>query len=132
MRRRWLVALAVALAGLGLVVITTHGSDARVVQTHAAARRAGADEAVAAALGYLDALRWDVLVDDARRRRVIERLATPEAAPRLDAALAAPAEALRAVVTDPPVVARTSPLGYRVDRIADGRAVVSIWGFALF
>lgn len=131
MRRRWLVALAVALAGIGLVVIATRGSDARVVRTHAHAKDNQAAQAVAAALGYLDALRWDVLVDDERRRHVIDRLATPEAAPSLDAALAAPAEALRAVA-DPPVVARTSPLGYRVERITNRSATVSIWGLALF
>src|SRR4051794_29253317 len=123
MGRRWLVSLAVALAGLGIVVVATRGSDARVLASHSRAETDEAGRAVAAALTYLDALRWDVFVDDARRARVIERLATPEAAPRLNAALAAPAEALRAAVTDPPVVARTSPLGYRVDRIGGGRAV---------
>ncbi len=88
--------------------------------------------AVSAATSYLSALRWDVLVDAGRRRRTIGRLATPEAAPALDAELAAPAEALRAAVTRGPVVARSSVLGYRIDDFAADRAVVSIWGMALF
>jgi hypothetical protein len=88
--------------------------------------------AVRAAIGYLNALRWDVLVEDARRRRVIEARATPDAARQLDAELAAPAEALRGAVTRGPIVARSAVLGYRVARYEHQRASVRIWGMALF
>lgn len=93
------------------------------------ATRAGA---VAAATQYLGALRWNVLVDDQRRLRVIERHATPEAVSQLDAELAVLAEGLRAAVTDPPVVARSTVLGYRVGSFSERRAVVTVWGMALF
>ena len=89
------------------------------------------DAAVATALAYLDALRWDVLIDDRRRRQVIDRYATELAAPRLDAALVAPAEALRTVAKRP-VVARTSVLGYRVEHIDSRSAAIAVWGLALF
>jgi hypothetical protein len=88
--------------------------------------------AARAAIGYLDALRWDVLVDDARRRRAIAARATPDAVAQLDAELAAPAEALRGAVTRPPIVARTAVLGYRVKLLHRGRAAVRVWGMALF
>jgi hypothetical protein len=88
--------------------------------------------ATRAALGYLRALRWDVLVDDARRRRAIHERATPEAAPQLDAELAEPADALRGAVSQPPVVARSAVLGYRVELPEKERASVRIWGMALF
>lgn len=91
--------------------------------------RAGA---VAAATQYLAALRWNVLVDDQRRLRVIERHAVPEAASQLDAELAVLAEGLRAAVTRPPVVARSTVLGYRVGSFSERRAVVAVWGMALF
>jgi hypothetical protein len=88
--------------------------------------------AVRAAIAYLDALAWDVLIDDARRRRAIRARATPAAVAELDAELAAPAEALRGAVTRPPVVARSAVLGYRIPRFDDRRASIRVWGVALF
>lgn len=57
--------------------------------------------AVLAAMDYLAALRWDVLVDDAARRRVIAARATPDGIDDLDADLAAGADALREVASRP-------------------------------
>jgi hypothetical protein len=88
--------------------------------------------AALAAIDYLHSLRWDVLVDATQRRRAIEAQATPQAAPKLEAELVAPAQALRAVISRPPIVARTAVLGYRVKRLDDSRASVRIWGMALF
>lgn len=104
------------------------GEDARRIQAPAPTARG----AVSAAIAYLDALTWDVLIDDARRRRAIRARATTAAATELDAELAAPAEALRGAVTRPPVVARSAFLGYRIARFDEHRASVRVWGVALF
>ncbi len=70
--------------------------------------------AVMAAIAYLDALGWKVVTDDARRREAIARHATPDAVDPLDAELAEPAAAVRAVA-ESPVIARRAVLGYRLD-----------------
>ncbi len=88
--------------------------------------------AVAAALDYLDALRWDVLVDDRRRRAAIAKRATSDTASEIDAELASAVEPLRGAVTVPPVVARPAVLGYRVDRYEGSKVSISVWGFVLF
>jgi hypothetical protein len=87
--------------------------------------------AVQAAIAYLGALGWKVITDDVRRRDVIARRATPEAVQPLDAQLAEPAAAVRAVA-ELPVIARRAVLGYRVDAFSGSQATVSIWGMALF
>ena len=133
-RRSWIL-LGCVLAVAALVMVLARPAAERAVRAPARPERAPnatADGAVKAAIDYLRALRWDVLVDDPRRRRAIERRATPEAAAGLDAQLAGPARALRAAVTARPVVARTAVLGYRVERFSARAAVVSIWGMALF
>jgi hypothetical protein len=127
--------LVIALtAVLGVVVGRASVSAAdrqqqRVSEPNAAATRRAA---VRAAVDYLQALRWDVLIDAERRRKAISARATPGAASQLDAELATPAEAVRAAVTRPPVVARTAVLGYRVQLHDGGRAAVRIWGMVLF
>jgi hypothetical protein len=88
--------------------------------------------AVVAAIEYLGALRWNVVVDDAERRRVIGARATADGRDELDRELAAAAAALRDAVAEPPVVARTTVLGYRVLSADVRRASVRVWGLALF
>ena len=88
--------------------------------------------ALRAALDYLSALRWDVLVDDRRRRGALARHALPAAVPELDAELAGPAELLRNAVTSRPVLARPVVLGYRIETFAGNRASIAVWGMALF
>jgi hypothetical protein len=131
-RRGLLVGLVVLLAGSVFIGWPGAGSSPRRSPQPASSPAPTADGAVTAALEYLAALRWDVLVDETRRKRIIDRRAAPQAAPELDAQLAAPSEALRAAVTDGPVIARTAVLGYRVDRFERRQATVSIWGMALF
>ena len=134
-QRRKHVALVAAAAVLGLLVGRISDAaprDRGPAASAAIAPSPSRDGAVLAALGYLRALRWDVLVDEQRRRRTLMRLATPEAVDSLDAELAAPAEALRGAVSEPPVVARPAVLGYRVVSWKQERATVSIWGMALF
>ena len=128
-------ALVAVAAIIGLLVgrISDAAPRDRSLEASAAVAPAPSrDGAVLAAFGYLRALRWDVLVDEQRRRRTLARLATPEAVDSLDAELAAPAEALRGAVSEPPVVARPAVLGYRVLGWDEERATVSIWGMALF
>ena len=88
--------------------------------------------AVATATGFLDALRWDVLVDDRRRSAVVARFATAGARAALEAAVARPVAGLRRAVAASPVVARPVFVGYRVARFTRRRARVSVWGIALF
>lgn len=127
------LALGVALAVLGILIgrasASPHAAD-RVAKNAQAQPSERGD--VAAATRYLADLTWDVLIDDQRRRRVIERHAVPDAVAGLDAQLATVAEGLRAAVTEPPVVARSTVLGYRVEDFSPERATVSIWGMALF
>lgn len=123
----------VAIAILGVLVGRASSSAADRSERQPEAVAVPVDNSPAAvAMGYLAALRWDVLIDDAERRRVIAEWATPEAAERLDADLAPGAEALRDAVRRQPVVARRAVLGYRVLPGTDGRIVVRIWGVALF
>jgi hypothetical protein len=132
-RFRYVAVVIAALLGLLIGRVSAAPPDRPERESRAApTAKPTRQGAVVAALAYLDALRWDVLVDDERRRRAIERRATAEAAPQLDAELAAPAEALRAAVTRAPVVARTAVLGYRIERFAGERASVRVWGMALF
>jgi hypothetical protein len=122
---------AAAIAGTLIGRATVSAADG--VHPPRTSRAAPTRQAAAlAAIGYLRALRWDVLVEDARRRRAIEERATAQGAPQLDAELAAPAEALRGAVSRPPIVARSAVLGYRVDRQDNERASVRVWGMALF
>lgn len=88
--------------------------------------------AVDSAVAYVMSLRWDVLVDDRRRKATIARLATPDAAPELDAELGKHLEPIRAAVATPPVVARRAVLGTSVNRFDPPEASVSLWGLAVF
>lgn len=124
--------LAAALLGIFVGRASVSAADNEEHASKAATVAPTGGGAVRAAIGYLDALRWDVLVDTARRRRAIAARATPDAAAQLDAALAAPAEALRGTVSRAPVVARTAVLGYRLQLLPGGRAAVRIWGMSLF
>ncbi len=135
-RVRAVMLVAIALVGGGTAVVALRPSD-RDAGPDARPELAGVATptrrgAVKAAVAYVNALGWRVLVDAEKRRRAIERRAVPEVAAELDAELAAPAEAVRAAVTRGPVLARSAFLGYRVDAF-DGRvARVSLWGMALF
>jgi hypothetical protein len=125
----------VAVAFLGVLVgrASVSAADQAAPRTAAPQRMVPTERnAAVAAIEYLGALRWDVLIDDAERRRVIEGRATPEAADDLEAELVAPSNALREAVSQPPVIARTAVLGYRVLQANDRRASVRIWGMALF
>ena len=88
--------------------------------------------AAVAAIGFLDALRWNVVINETERRRVLSIHATPRAADELDSQLVAAAAGLSEAVAEPPVVARTAVLGYRVLHADGQRASVRVWGFALF
>jgi len=127
------VAILVAATVLGVLIGRSSAAPPSTGQVDLAPKprptRAGA---VIAATRYLAALRWNVLVDDQRRLRVVQRHAVPEAVAGLDAELASLAEGLRGAITEPPVVARSTVLGYRVEASSERRAVVSIWGMALF
>lgn len=143
-RRAWLtIALAVALFALGAIVgrasqpgvpaerTASPAPASRVApRPHAAVRTPAG--AVSAATAFLDTLRWDVLLDGARRRAALERFAARGASARLDARLSPGLPALRDAVSARPVVARPVPVGYRVRRFTARRAVVSVWGMALF
>ena len=116
------------IGGFGGLAIAPHSEPPAPTPTAEVATERGAVEA---AIAYLDALGWQVVTDDARRRDVIARRATPDAVESLDGELAGPAAAVRAVA-EAPVIARRAVLGYRVDAFKDSKATVSIWGMVLF
>ena len=126
----WLAAFA-ALAILAVLIAGGRPSPV-APSPPAAGARPTERTAVVAALAYLDALRWDVVIDDQRRLATISEYAIEDVAAQLDAELAAPADALRAAVSEGPVVARRAVLGYRLDRFSREEASVSVWGVALF
>jgi hypothetical protein len=119
------VLAAVAAAGPG----DRHAPDAAVAP---AASEPTPETAVAAAIGYLTALRWDVVVDPRARRRVIEQHATAASVAQLARQLEPAAEGLRAVTRRGLVVARTAILGYRIRSAEPTRVTVRIWGMVLF
>ncbi len=128
---------AIALLG-GVVILALRPDDDGAVRQPAPRSKPAAvaiptqQGAVIAAVAYLNALGWQVLVDAEARRRAIAQRAVPEVAADLEAQLAAPAESVRAAVTRGPVLARSAILGYRVDRFEGRAARVSLWGMALF
>jgi hypothetical protein len=132
--RRLSIPLMVLAAVLGIVVGRASVSAADRPERPSRTTPVGptGEAAVRAAIGYLDALRWDVLVDASTRRRVIAARATANAVAELDAQLAASSEALRGAVTRAPIVARIAVLGYRVKLLGSRSAEVRIWGMALF
>jgi hypothetical protein len=90
------------------------------------------DGAIAAATAFLAALEWQVLLDDKRRLATVERFATTGARTTLDSVVSRGIEYIRQAVRVAPVVVRPVPIGYRVDSFRPRRAVVSVWGMALF
>ena len=119
------VLAAVAAAGPG----DRHTREAAVAP---AASEPTAETAVAAAIGYLSALRWEVVVDPRARRRAIAQHATAASVARLVRQLEPAAEGLRAVTRRGPVVARTAVLGYRIRSATPTRVTVRVWGMVLF
>lgn len=73
-----------------------------------------------------------MLIDDRRRHATVQRFASTGAAPALEAVVSRGIDDVRDAVRSAPIVARPVPIGYRVDRFAPPRAVVSVWGLAIF
>ena len=137
------VVCAVAVFAIGAIVgratspdhlpgrrATVPASQPRTEGSHQSPRtRIGA---VAAATGFLDALRWTVLVDRERRLATVKRFAAVGASPSVEGQLTPGVRGVRDAVRTPPVVARPVFIGYRVRRFTPRRATVSVWGMALF
>ncbi len=135
-RGAWLAAVAV-LAALVVGLLIGGREVARSGQHRAAGPLPSAlapskSAAVRTAVAYVMALRWDVLVDDQRRRAVVDKFAAADSADDLDADLAPNVQPVKAAASVAPVVARRALIGVRVDRFAPPAATVSLWGFALF
>lgn len=91
--------------------------------------RAGA---VAAAAGSVTAFDGDVLLEPARLRAVVSRIASRAARQDLLAAFAMASAQTRAklgadTAPEPVIVLRSMPVGYRVERFSPDEATVSIW-----
>ena len=132
--RRLLAVIATAVVALLAAVAAAGPGDrhARDAAVAPAANEPTAKTAVAAAIGYLAALRWEVLVDPRARRRAIAQHATAASVAKLVRQLEPAAEGLRAVTRRGPVVARTAILGYRIRSAEPTRVTVRIWGMVLF
>jgi hypothetical protein len=88
--------------------------------------------AVAAAASYADAFGPAQIVDEERLAKLIDAIATPELAARLDAQTAAMQRSpgirrLQAATTRGGVFAQEMPLGYRVVSYQSPRTVVDLW-----
>ncbi|HEX8104576.1 MAG TPA: hypothetical protein VF533_18310 [Solirubrobacteraceae bacterium] len=90
--------------------------------------RAGA---VRAAARFLASLSLEVVLDDARRDRLVSAMAASEARTRLRRVYAAERDRIAADYTGARRVARSAPLGYRVEDYGGGRAAVAIWSVAI-
>jgi hypothetical protein len=108
-------------------------SSLRVRGTEAPARqeptRAGA---IAAAARSITAFDGEVLLEPARLRRVVERIASVASSARLIAAFDQASAQTRAklgadTVPKPVILLRSVPVGYRVERFSVGAATVAVW-----
>lgn len=124
--------VAVAMVGALIGRASASVADPEHGQATSAESSATARSAAVAAIGFLDALRWNVVINETERPRVLSNRATSRAADELDGELVAAAAGLSEAVAESPVVARTAVLGYRVLHSDGRRASVRVWGFALF
>ena len=88
--------------------------------------------AVAAAARSITAFDGDVLLEPARLRAVVVRIASRASRPQLLAAFAEASAQTRAklgadTAPKPVIVLRSVPVGYRVERFSPGGATVSVW-----
>jgi hypothetical protein len=140
MRRKPLVVAAAVLAVLAATVFVWHavtsnpaaGLIRRPLLTQPTADTADAAGAQTAGLRIAAALNSADMNDPARRKRILARWCTPEAATRLGAGMAPGYRAAAAAFGDPDHLpadwtARTVPFGVRADPPDAGKTVVSIW-----
>ena len=88
--------------------------------------------AVAAAATYVSELDGAALLDRARVRRIVDRIASTQARPGLIAAYEQAAVQARerlglGSVPAPIVILRAAPVGYRLEGYGQGTAAISIW-----
>jgi hypothetical protein len=138
------VALALASFAVGAITARPSSTVREPAATPPAADRAARHRApatsekrtrrgaAAAATAFLGALDWKVLVDDERRAATVDRFAASGAGKTLESVVSRGVDDVRQAVRAAPVVVRPVPIGYRVDRFSRKRAVVSVWGMALF
>lgn len=144
-RRLVAAAAAVALLAIGIAIgsrvaaprenivsqatVTVTSSSPAPPKPPTGPTRAGA---VTAAATYVSELDGSVLLDSARLRAVVDRIASARARPGLVAAYEQAAAQARGrlglgTVPAPVVILRAAPVGYRVDSYGARSATVSVW-----
>ncbi len=148
-RRRRLAAAAAALALIGLgvaigsrIAVPAHTATTKTVTVASpsatAATSAGPAagptrlSAVAAAATYVSELDGATLLDRARVRRIVGKVASTQSRPGLITAYEQAAVQARerlglGTVPAPVVILRAAPVGYRVESYGQGSAAISIW-----
>ncbi len=130
--RRGLLLAIVALAVIGVSVIglrqaagdQSPATGAEPVPTAAAPTKRAA---VIAATELLSSIDLAVLLDDQRRRRIVERYAARSSRDALQQLYAAEKRRVAASYQRPPRFARAALAGYRVDEFTPSESTVSIW-----
>jgi hypothetical protein len=117
--------LAVLISSIGLH--DTTGDRPGVQDAHAASAATPREAAVATATAFLTSIDLEVLLDDRRRERVLERFAAPSALPELQRMYAAERRRVARSYRSAPRFARAALAGFRVDQLTSSRASISIW-----
>jgi hypothetical protein len=123
-------AMAILLAVVTGIVLLVVARPATVERSAAEARRSESPDrrsAVVTATEFLTAIDLAVLLDDDRRDRVLARFATPAALDALRRTFAAEKRRVIASYRKPPRLARAALAGYRVEKLTESEAGVSIW-----
>lgn len=120
-----LVGIALLVAALGLRPATAD----RPSVSHAAVLSPVADRrsAVVTATDFLTSIDLEVLLDDARRNRVLARFGAPAALRVLRQKYAAEKRRVSASYRARPRFVRAALAGFRVDEFVPPEAIVSIW-----
>jgi hypothetical protein len=122
--------LAIIVAGVGLSGAAREQASpaSRVANSAEPTRQAPTRrDAVAAATDFLVALDLETLLDDSRRRRVINAVAAPHARASLQHLYKRERDRVAKSYRRRPRFARAALLGYRVDGFTGSQATVSIW-----
>jgi hypothetical protein len=132
--------IAITLVALPVAIVLTHVRPDRGPSTALVpsvvpkpTTRAPRPDPVKAAAQFLSSLTPDVLLDDARRARVLSHWADPAAKRALAQTYVREADRVRAAFGGRPVVSRSALLGYRVEKSARPTIAVAIWavGFSV-
>jgi hypothetical protein len=125
---RTLTRALIAIGVIAAIAVNVLAHRRSYSATPAGPRRAGA---VRAAVAALYALSVPAITSPERFETEVVRLSAPGAEQEVHASFGATPSAVRAAFSREPRVLRGAPLGYRIERFANGSASVAIWSVAI-